>query len=153
MTYSYERDVFNPLLQKLCERINQRIPTIFYFVCLQLISKGIDWKSLLLEMSVCCNSSLAGTMFKMCGINSRFSFDPIKSFINCRTLKEKTPNLQGGSSAELSNVPFVKRRTNAVCAFESARVALTLHRAGKAALSARDATPSFTHKAKINQPR
>ena len=110
MTYSYESDVCNLLLQKLCERINQRIRTIFYFACLQLISKGIDWKSLLLEISVCRNSSLAGTMFKICGINSRFSFDRNKSFINCRTFKEKPLNFQGGSSAELSNVSIVKKK-------------------------------------------
>ena len=53
-------------------------------------------------------------------------------------------------SEKTDNSPRVNRRTNTVCAFESARVALTLLRAGKAALSARDATPSFTHKAKIN---
>ena len=88
-------------------------PHNFYFSCLQLISKGIDWKSLL--------SSLAGTMFKMCGINSRFSFDPIKSFINCRTFKEKPLNLQGGSSAELSNVSIVKKKNKrSLCFWECA---------------------------------
>ena len=93
----------------------------FYFACLQLISKGIDWKSLLLEISVCRNSSLAGTTFKMCGIHSRFSFDPIKSFINRRTFKEKPPNFQGGSSAELSNVSIVKKKNKrSLCFWECA---------------------------------
>ena len=93
----------------------------FFFAFLQLISKGIDWKSLLLEISVCRNSSLAGTMFKMCGIHFRFSFDPIKSFINRRTFKEKPPNFQGGSSAELSNVFFVKKKNKrSLCFWECA---------------------------------
>ena len=111
----------------------------FYFACLQLISKGIDWKSLLLEISVCRNSSLAGTMFKMCGINSRFSFDPVEH------LKRSHPTFRADRAQSSQTSSLWKRRTNAVCAFESARVALTLLRAGKAALSARDATPSFTH--------
>ena len=75
---------------------------------------------------------------------------PLNPLLTVEHLKRSHPTFRADRAQSSQTSPLWKRRTNAVCAFESARVALTLLRAGKAALSARDATPSFTHKAKIN---